>query len=114
MTKHFLKTTALFSLLSLNLLFIGSANAIGKVYLDQAGINATEVSVKMNIFRTGGTVTLKGCPEHCPSGLTANKKTKLMANGKKIKRKQVKKYSGKSAYVKYFKASRSVILIDWK
>lgn len=114
MSKYLSQTAILLSVLLFNILFIGNANAIGKIYLDQTGLNAKEVSIKMNVFRTGGAVTLKGCYEQCPSGLSVNKKTKIMANGKNIKRKNIKKFSGKSAYVKYFKASKSIILIDWK
>ncbi|MCW8825651.1 MAG: hypothetical protein OQK78_04425 [Gammaproteobacteria bacterium] len=115
MSKYLSKSAILISVLLFNLLAIGNAHAIGKIYLDQLGLDAQEVKVKMNIFRTGGSVTLNGCDEDsCPSGLSVNKKTDFMVHGKKIKRQDVKDYSGKRAYIKFFKASRSVILIDWK
>jgi len=115
MSKYLSKSAIFISVLLFNLFAIGNAHAIGKILLDQTGLDAREVTVKMNMFRTGGNVTLNGCDEDsCPTGLSVNKKTDFMAHGKKINRKKIKDYSGKSAYVKYFRASKSIILIDWK
>lgn len=115
MSKYLSKTAIIISVLFFNLLFVGSASAAGKVYLDRAQIKAQEIIVKMNMFGTGGTITLKGCPEDdCPTGLTINKKTKFTLNGTKIKRKEAKGYSGHSGFVRYMKASKSAFLINWK
>ncbi len=114
MSKYLSKTTVIISVLFFNMLFIGSANAIGKIHFDRVGIDAKEVIVKLNMFRTGGAITLKGCAEFCPTGLTANKKTEFTFNGKKIKRKDIKKYSGRRATVRYTKSTKSVFLINWK
>jgi len=114
MANYTSRIALLFSVLFSSLLFSGSANAIGKIHFDRAGIDAKEVIVKLNMFRTGGLITLKGCAEFCPTGLTANKKTKFTVNGKKIKRKNINKYSGQPGTVKYMTETKSVILIEWK
>ena len=114
MTNYISRIALLFSILFSTLLFSGSANAIGKIHFDRAGSDAKEVIVKLNMFKTGGAITLKGCAELCPTGLTANKRTAFTVNGKKIKRKDIKKYSGRPGTVKYITATKSVILINWK
>jgi len=114
MTNYISQIALLFSVLFSTLLFSGSANAIGKIHFDRAGIDAKEVIVKLNMFRTGGAITLKGCAEFCPTGLTANKKTEFTVKGKKIKRKDLKKYSGRRGTVRYKTATKSAILINWK
>lgn len=97
------------------LTFASSANAVGKIYLDQLGMNADSITIKLNMFRTGGAVTLTGCDEGCPTGLAVNKKTRFTRNGMKIKRKDIKNLAnGNSGYIKFFKKTKTVILIDWK
>ena len=110
MTRHFPQT----ALLIATLLYTTGATAIGKVYLDQTGLEAKEVIIKLSVFKTGGSITLKGWAEGCPSGLSINKKTQFTLNGKKVKRRDIRRYSGRSAYVKFYKATKSVILINWK
>ena len=114
MTKYFSKTGRILFALILPLLFSSTANAFGKLYLDQTRLNAIEIKVKMNMFKTGGTITLQGCAEGCPSGLSANKKTIFTVNGKEIKRKEIKHYSGRSGFLSFYKATKSVTHIDWQ
>jgi hypothetical protein len=115
MSKYISQTTPLLSVLLMTLLFSSNASAVGKVYLDRAQIKAQEVNIKMNMFGTGGTVTLKGCPENdCPTGLTIDKKTEFTLNGTKLKRKDARDYSGHSGFVRYMKASKSAFLINWE
>ena len=116
MTKHITHTALLLPTLFSIIFFSSSASAtgMGRIDLDQEGLDAREIIVKMNIYRTGGTVTPKGCAENCPTGLSANRKTEFMVHGKTVKRQNIKKYSGRSGYLKHMKANKSVILIDWK
>ena len=110
MAKYISQLTLLLAIL----FFTNGANAIGKIYLDQTGLYADEIIAKLNIYRTGARIILEGCAERCPTGLTANKKTVFMVDGKKIKRKEIKHHSGQAGYVKFFKKTKSVILINWK
>lgn len=82
--------------------------------MDQTGFDAKVIKVKMNIFRSGGSVILQGCAEGCPSDLLVNKKTVFKVNGKKIKRKNIKKYSGRSGFLNFNITTKSVTHIDWK
>lgn len=116
MTKHISHTAHLLSILFFTILFSISANAtgLGKINLNQQGLDAQQIIAKMNIYRTGGKVTLKGCAENCPENLFANKTTQFLVNGKTIKRQDIKKYSGQSGNLQYLKNNGSVLLIDWK